>query len=255
MSATRMNVDYKHTDYVSGNKTHREFIEGEIADFEPCFNELDNYDDRTKLVAVFMICAWLFGSISTGPALLLCLAYILASHEFFGRPEYARQHQVHLNKLYELYCWCIESDKSWSVVGSPKKITSDDTFLKLTETILSYVSTEDLKKPLKDWNRISEQFKQLLLQHPKHRNNVLKDIQASSGGIWSYFKSTDSDEIVKTAILEEENSKTLYGRARQVYAEAKYTIYCRSSKKQQTLIESGKQVVGPVLSLIKPKSP
>ncbi|GEM_PF-3734954 len=241
MTSSRIDIDYANLKFERGNRMHQAFIHQEIRDFTHDYDELCSYDHRTECVAALIGCAWFIGSMGTVAALVVCLAYMGLSHEFFGRADYVRQYQEKLSRLYDIYVWCIES--------GGKQVTSDKNFLVLAETILPLIKTEDLKKPLKDWNGISEPFKQLLLLNPIHRRPVLDDIKKSSGDILSFFRRKNADnEVVKMAITDEENSKSAVGYAKQSYAELRFFIYSRSTRRPQTWIESAQQSL-PSLSL------
>jgi hypothetical protein len=229
MSRPRLEFDYTTQSFNCDINRHHDFIAYEIEHFDKCLTELSNYDKRSECLVVLLGCGWLFNFIGMTGSLLLCSSFIFASHELFGRPEYLKKYQDQLNKLVDIYQWCISNDE--------KRVGNNTIFLKLVETLVDYLCYEDLKKPFKNWNGISESFKLILLHHPLHKDLYLRDKMTPTTTFFSWFREKKED-----APIINNHGETLT-RLKRSYAEFRFSLYGRHTNQNVSLIENCVQTI------------
>lgn len=238
MANSRIVIDYTTTGYQRHDPAHQKFIEQEVADFNEKYANLASYDRRTT---EWMLLLFFLSSQSWLSWMVVSSVLFIYSHEANRRPEYVKEYQQQLTKLYDLYQWCV------STAG--KSIANDKTFLKLAEALLPVISYQDSKKPFNDWNGIDEAFSHVMLQCPLHRGKYIQERQAASGGWLSMFSSKKNDDAVSQAAANREFDDSLTHRASRSFAEARFTLYGRQTQQSQTLVERVQQIIEPVLAL------
>lgn len=238
MASSRIVIDYTATNYKRDDLSHQKFIEQEVADFNEKYANLSGYDRRTTEMMTLLLLLSSQGWISF---LLLSAVYLVYSHEANRRPEYVKQYNEQLTKLYELFQWCVTS--------SGNSISNDKTFLKLAAAVLPVISYQDLKKVFNDWNGVDEALSHVILQCPLHRGEYIRERKAGSDGWFSIFNRKKEDAAVKEAAENREYEDSLTHRISHSFAEARYTMYGRQSQQPKTLLDQAKQVVEPILTL------
>lgn len=215
------------------NEEHVQFILGEIEKLRQCHDNLRRYDQRTELLTGFALGWWALSYTSLFGAILMSAAFGLLSANFFGRPEYARKEQEQLNSLYEIYCWCIRS--------YGKQVTSNNNFLALAKAFTCWESMKNLKKPFGDWSGVSNEFREILLQHPQ-REEFLND-KPEAQGWWNYITSFAPGTRQENK-LDEAPKVNMFTSVKEKYL---FTLYHRKTEESTsltgTLMQKGREQV------------
>jgi len=207
---------------------HNAFVQQEIKNFNHAYEELSNYDNRSKKMVGLVSCFWMFNYISLGSGLLLSAAFLGLSHQYDGRPEYVKQYQDKLDNLLDISNWCIKTGGS--------SIVNNDAFLDLIKTLAPFVSFDDMENVILQIG-ISDALKQIILEQPLYSEQFSKFQQKQSKGWFSSLWSTKEDN---TQIQTQK-----FGIYAQSCAKLKFTLY---GKHDQSITEYGQQMLQPLLN-------
>lgn len=175
--ATILNI--KNIKYNPLDETHRQYIEEEVNLFKQNYKKLRNTD---RVVGVGAgIDTLLFFARLVGPGLSFVgyVGLLLYATQIAMRQNLYTEHQNRLEKMVEIYNWCIKSNN--------QRLSYDDSFLNVLDTIAPFVETETLM--LKNFHSdVSYHFVETLSKAP----HKIQFVMMKSHGLEDNTEATQS---------------------------------------------------------------